>query len=182
MKIVTMKGGHVAYVDDEDYERVNAYTWSRMNHGSAQARIGKIRVQMHRFILNAQPGQTIDHINHNRLDNRRSNLRMCSHAQNSANKRGWSKTCEFKGVFDTRTKKGYTPPAGGHGPRHRPYQARIKGVYLGSFHTAIEAARVYDIAARRIFGEFALTNFTETFFSNDSNLVRKVVDKIATRL
>lgn len=70
---VPLTRGLIALVDADDFDRVSQHKWSAMNHGSAQARIGKTRVQMHRFILGLNgddKAAVVDHINHNRLDNR----------------------------------------------------------------------------------------------------------------
>ena len=106
---------------------------------------------LHRVIIGAQKGQMVDHINGDTLDNRRSNLRFCNHSQNGANsipKRG----LEFKGVtLDKRRNK---------------WTARIvlnyKKVYLGEFDDKIDAAKAYDKAAKKHFGEFCKLNFVNS--------------------
>lgn len=69
-------------VDDEDYELLSQYKW-QYHFGYAKTGIKTIR--MHRMILNAQPGQEVDHINRNKLDNRRINLRICNRFINNQN-------------------------------------------------------------------------------------------------
>jgi len=101
---------------------------------------------MHRVVAGALPGQVVDHINGDTLDNRKSNLRICSISQNGAN-RGKNKdnTSGYKGVtFHKGTKK---------------WQAgiKIKGkyIYIGRFDDPALAASAYDKAAKEIHGEFA---------------------------
>lgn len=88
-----------ALVDDEDYEYLNQFNWYLKNNGYATRRIGKRTgnngkqklVYMHREILNFPKTGVTDHINGNRLDNRRKNLRVCSITENCRNKRTLSK-------------------------------------------------------------------------------------------
>ena len=94
----------------------------------------------------------MDHINGNRNDNRRSNLRICSAKENTRNQKLRSNnTTGYKGVsYDQRRKK---------------YIASItvdyKSKFLGYFSDPIEAALKYDQAAILLFGEYARPNFME---------------------
>jgi hypothetical protein len=107
-------------------------------------------VSLHRAILNPPPGVPVDHINGDGLDNRRSNLRACSTAENVRNSRKYAAhraTSKFKGVCLDRGK----------------YRAQIalpgRKLNLGRFASEEEAARAYDAAALQHFGEFARLNF-----------------------
>lgn len=151
---IPMACGCVAIVDEADYDELAARRWSLNGHGYAQANLEKHENRegtptMHRMLLGYPPGH-IDHINRNILDNRRCNLRLCSHAQNQHNvpRRSDNKS-GFKGVS-----------------RHNPtskWQAEIqvfgKQIYLGLFGSKEDAARAYDAAALKYHGEFARTNF-----------------------
>ena len=105
---------------------------------------------MHRLILKAEKGQVCDHINHNGLDNRRKNLRLCTNSQNFGNQRKRpNKSSIYKGVcFYKRDSKWQVG-----------IECNYKKYYLGRFDNEIEAAKVYDKKAAELFGEFAYTNF-----------------------
>ncbi len=103
---------------------------------------------MHQLLL---PDATIaDHIDGDGLNNRRSNLRPASEAQNAAHARkGKNNTSGFKGVDQN----------GGRSSWRARILVNGKSLYLGRFSTKEEAARAYDAAALVHFGEFAILNF-----------------------
>lgn len=160
MREIILSNGAIALVDDEDYERVAALRWSQLPHGYAKShlvsRVDGRRVDkgiyMHRLVLDAKPGQQVDHINHDRLDNRRCNLRFCNFSQNQANRSPqWPhrRSSKYKGV--SRAPRAWIAgiSAGGH-TRH-----------IGSFLSEEDAARAYDAAAREAYGEYAVLNFPD---------------------
>jgi hypothetical protein len=104
---------------------------------------------MHRAVLGLSAGDRtrVDHKDHDTLDNRRSNLRVSTRSQNSANQLKTRGTSKYKGVHKLKDR----------------WKAQIevdgKKRYLGSFVREEEAARAYDAAAVEAFGEFALINF-----------------------
>lgn len=149
---VTRRDGstHVILYDLADAELVESRRWSVSESNSvsglfyARTTSKQARTSMH-VLLMGRP--MIDHINHNGLDNRRSNLRPATKSQNSANsiRRVFGKSSTFRGV-------GWREHAG-------KWVARIAKRHLGYFETETDAARAYDAAAREAFGEFASLNF-----------------------
>jgi hypothetical protein len=135
--------GGVAIVDAEDLPVVRGMRWYLHRNNYAYSATGK--KLMHRVIL---PGfGEIDHVNGNGLDNRRNNLRSCSHSENMHNSR---KLClgssQYRGV--RRLGNSWIAEIRNEGKR----------TYLGSFREEIAAARAYDSAARTIHGAFASLN------------------------
>lgn len=142
-----------AIVDDADYVYLSQWKWNLDNCGYARRGIkvsGKnVTVRMHRQVNGTPDGFFTDHINHNKLDNRKSNLRTVTNSQNKANEPlRANNTSGFKGVTrHTSTGK---------------WMARIKidrrYRYIGLFNDEKSAANAYDMVARNIFGEYAFTN------------------------
>jgi hypothetical protein len=171
---IPLPGGLETVVSPEDYERAKAFRWHTKRKRSApgaiyvqrsirvtRGRNGKSSsVSLHRFILDAKPGEFVDHIDGNPLNNRRENLRICTNRQNAENvvrsknrKRGG-----FKGVsFNKNAGKWQGSICCGE---VRPNGKR-KMVYLGLFDDPADAARAYDLAAEKAFGAFASLNFPE---------------------
>lgn len=130
-------------VDAEDYPFVSRFKWHLTNKGYVNS--GRFGL-LHRFILPVRKNKQVDHINGNKLDNRKENLRVVNNSQNGANrKRAWS-SLGLKGVFKKRDKFG----------------ARLtynnKEIWLGVFDTPEAAAKAYNTAAIRFFGEHASLN------------------------
>ena len=146
-----------ALVDGDDYERVSYLKWRLHPRGYAQAGMGYGRkgtktLLMHRLILNAGAGHAneIDHINGNKLDNRRENLRVCKPGQNKANMPPKSDNKSgFKGVSWSKNAKKWAAFVKWRGHSR----------YLGYFDNPVDAARAYDDAALEQWGEFAKLNF-----------------------
>ena len=155
MKRVKLTRNKFTLIDDNDYEKVIQYKWLCNNYGYATRqywdRISKKYkgIFLSNFILGALENQSVDHINGNRLDNRKNNLRICSFLENRRNKSIYKNNKSgFKGV-DKSSKNRWRATI------------RINGekIHLGSFIDKKEAALAYDLAAQKHFGEFARLNF-----------------------
>ena len=119
---------------------------------------GSDQMELSRFIMGPSDVMVVDHRNHDTLDNRRANLRVCTRSENCRNNRGRAhKKNPYKGVCHHDHRK-YNPNATGDKP-WRAY-TRIDGrrIWLGYYKTAEEAARAYDLFALKTFGEFAMLN------------------------
>ncbi len=141
MKEIKLTKGAFALVDDEDFEWLNTFSWHFGKRYAVRKEKGK-SVFMHKQIMGASG--IIDHINGNNLDNRKSNLRPATHAENMRNRKMQSNnTSGFRGVH--KIKGGY-------------WQAQIKinGIqkYLGIYRTPKEASVVYEKEAEIQYGEF----------------------------
>ena len=142
-------------IDKEDLEklqgrRVHISKPSKVNNCQyASIRIKNKQVLLHIYLLGKRGGLSIDHINHNGLDNRRSNLRHATHSQNKQN-------CPSKSVYG----KGVQKRVFKHGQIKYRARIRFKRVLynLGHFDTAIDAAKAYNTKAKEFFGDFAYLN------------------------
>ena len=158
-----LPSGASVLVDDEDYSRIASYRWqeARREHTSyAVTRVkrphgGFETIYMHRLLMKAPSGSEVDHINRSGLDNRRSNLRLCNHHDNSHNhrKRKGSTTSRYIGVH-------WSP---NRGKWNAQLHADGHGKHLGLFETEEDAALAYDDAARHAYGEFAGLNFPDQY-------------------
>lgn len=155
--LLNIHGGTVK-IDKSDLLLVSPYKWHVNSTGYAVCNIytgmkeGKQTSKtllMHRVLLAAPKGMEVDHINENKLDNRRKNIRICTKSQNSLNK-GLSQrnTSGFIGVSLFRQTNRYSSSVTVSGRKK----------HLGYYKTAVEAARIYDKAAKQFYGEFARLN------------------------
>lgn len=150
--LIRLSDGDYALVDEEDYEELRTLTWHHGNEGYVVHTVGIAgethQLLMHRVVLRAPPEVLVDHWDGNRLDNRKFNLRSATHRQNAQN-RATIAGRRYKGTYQA-------------GDR---WKARIKYdgqmIHLGAFPTEEIAAVAYDLAAHRLFGEFARLNFPD---------------------
>ncbi|MBP2635009.1 MAG: Fis family transcriptional regulator [Firmicutes bacterium] len=158
MKHIVLTCGQIAIVDDEDYEWLNKFKWHAQKHHTdgyyavRNVRENGIRRKqyMHKLILGIDGTRTLgDHIDTNKLNNSRNNLRVASFSENRCNIGITNKnTTGYKGVYLDK--------------RYNRFYARIKIgdklSYLGTFSTAQEAAKNYNESALKHYGEFARIN------------------------
>lgn len=171
MKEIQLTQGKFALVDDEDFEYLNQWKWYAFkNHqhdpnansfyavrsvrflkpnGAASCK----RVWMHRFLMGNPEEVQVDHKDRDSLNNQKSNLRVSDHSENMRNREKTVKnTSGYLGVSKDRRCKS-------------SYQARIRNgkveVYLGTFHSAEEAAKIRDKFAIELHGNFAVLNFPQ---------------------
>jgi hypothetical protein len=149
------KCGQPFAVDLADLEEVNSSSWIYVDGYIKESKNGSSQ-SLHRKLLKPAKGFLVDHISGITLDNRRSNLRICTKTENIRNQKlRKDSTSGYKGV----------QPASSHGRRTGNWKVEItvdgKTIRLGTCADKIEAAKMYDKAARKYFGEFARTNFKE---------------------
>jgi len=156
MKTIPLTQGKVALVDDEDFEALSAYKWQterRFDGSWCAVRVGRWdrgrhKVYMPRQIMCPPPGVVVIHVDGDYLNNRRSNLRLCTYSEIRQRASSELHSSRYKGVS-----------------RHkgsRAWQAAImkerKCYHLGYFDDERQAAEAYNAAARDLYGEFAYQN------------------------
>ena len=155
MKEIKLTRGKTALVDDKDFDWLNKYSWyayvkSKTHY--ARTEIKGVQYSMHRMILGLERGDKkhCDHINGKGFDNQRSNLRVVTHQQNCFNRKTILSISGYKGVSLCR------------GYKSKKWLAYItinqKQRHIGRYATKVEAARAYNEAAKKYFGEFAYLN------------------------
>lgn len=137
-----------ALIDVDDYETVSKYKWCYSN-GYARCKVNNKTTLMHHLILGKPPeGMVIDHINGNRIDNCKNNIRFATFQQNSQNRPkihgGISK---YIGVYKRRNE----------------YRAQSCGKVIGTFNSELEAAITYDVYSFITLGKHAKTNNLVTY-------------------
>lgn len=153
-KVPISKGKYLAIIDDIDYDRIKKYKWSAYNgsHASyAKAYIDGKYTFMHRYILGLKTGdkKRVDHINHDGLDNRRKNLRICTQQQNLYNMGiAAHNTSGYKGVYWHKHREKWVTG----------FKMGGKRVHLGIFEDKHMAAKMYNCCSRILHGEFAYQN------------------------
>lgn len=162
MRKILLTHGEYAIVDNEDYDRLmeSGFKWRLESRSEGQryaARhrgtlhpLGDATIRTHREVMRAREGDHVDHLNGDGLDNRKKNLRVCTHSDNMRNRKvlGKNNTSGFKGVSWNRGMKKWSAQI----------QFERKNVRLGFFVDSKEAARAYNRAAKQYHGEFAKLN------------------------
>lgn len=138
-------------VDDEDYDRLNKFRWYLHVSGYVWRYHGDEYTFMHHDVIGFPPdGMHVDHVNQNKRDNFKSNLRIVTRSVSMQNRGNWNKW-RLRGV--TKLSKGGR------------FQAKIQfngtRIFLGTFDTPEEAARAYDKKAVELYGNSAATNYSK---------------------
>ena len=157
-RIIPLTQGRLCFVDEEDFERVSQFKWycdtGYAARGAYDKQTGKQRKQrkqkLHRFIIGEIPeGHEVDHRDGEKLNNRRHNLRICTHAQNVRNKSlHKNNTSGHKGVSFFKPTGQWLVHIGVNG----------KSKHIGLFDKIEDAARAYAKAASEHYGDFAKLN------------------------
>lgn len=154
MKKIPLSQGLFALVDDEDFEKLSKYKW-RADRGNSTFYAARLvekgrNIRMHRQILGVtDPKMDVDHKNGNGIDNRRSNLRVCSRSLNNANRAVQSNSGSgIKGVFWDKERNKWQVKIG--------YERKVFN--LGRFSDLTTAVKAYNDKAKELFGDFARLN------------------------
>jgi hypothetical protein len=165
MKLLPLTQGQFAMVDDWNYEWLNQWKWQAIKaqntyYATRKKRIGPRNegkykcFYMHREIMKTPKGLEVDHKDRNGLNCLESNMRNCTHSQNSINKLTWG-VSKYIGVCQFRKKN--------KAKTHIYFIAQISKdgdrMHLGYFKAEVAAAYAYDAAAKIYHGEFANLNF-----------------------
>ncbi len=165
IKYIPLTKGKFAIVDAADYPALSQHKWHALEVAdgfyAARHENGKT-VLMHREIMQPPEGMVVDHIDHNRANNRRSNLRVCTQRQNVCNNRPCGGRSGFKGVF----------------PQGEKWESKLKyrgkSYRAGAFADRVEAARARDLLAVDVLGEYAWLNLPEEIRVRIRNLAGRI--------
>ena len=152
VRLIPLAEGFYAYVDAADYEWLSQWQWHMASGGYAARSVKGRQIFMHREIMQPPEGMVVDHVDGNKANNCRFNLRVCTRRENQGNlpkQRGTRS--RFKGVSYDKRRDRYFAQCD-FGGKHR---------WLGFFDDEVEAARAYDRAAVEECGEFARVNFPQ---------------------
>jgi len=153
MKEIKLTQGKTTLCDNEDYEELNKYKWytqkNRNKYYAVRAKyfsgVQKI-ISMHNIIMKTPKGMETDHVNGLTLDNRKSNLRICTHSENSMNRIKQSNNKSgFKGISWSKDNKKW----------RATIQLNYKKIHLGYFSDKEWAYAAYCTAATKYHKEFA---------------------------
>lgn len=155
MKKIPLTQNQVSLVDDEDFDKLNKFKWyaDKQLSGFYARRMSYQNVRkcihMSHVIINCPKGKQVDHINHDTLDNRKDNLRVCSNRENSINRRMLSNNkTGYRGVVWHKRDKKFASQIKNKG----------KHYHLGSYDCKHEAALVYNRKAKELHGKYAFQN------------------------
>ncbi len=147
MKNISVGYGLYAIVDDEDYDTLNSFGEWNFSFGYAVKRHNRSTISMARKIMKAPPELEVDHINRNRLDNRKENLRLCDKYTNLLNKGKYRTKNKYIGVYRYSGKWATQMTIDG------------KTYTFAYFNDPVEAAVTRDSIAKQIYNGLIALNF-----------------------
>ena len=151
-KKILITRGQIVTVDEQDYQELSQYKWYLID-GFAARTIKKdnkrTTIYMHRVIMDAPIGISVYHINHNKLDNQRENLRLVKGSARMHRRPSVKHSSKYRGVYWCKDKRKWIAEI-------KVYKKQIR---LGRFEVEKDAAVAYDEAARKYYGSLARTNF-----------------------
>lgn len=149
MKTIKLNKGYETIVDDDVYEWASKNKWKYNQGYVIRSKWPNSSYRLHRLIMNASKGIYVDHIDGNPLNNLRSNLRLCSNAENGRNQKlHKNNTSGYKGVHWSKLNKKWKVEI----------KINYKNKFIGLYNTKEDAAKAYNEAALKYFGEFARLN------------------------
>lgn len=151
-KNIQLSQGYSTIVDDEDYEWLMQYNWY---YSKGYAVCSKYLYKMHRLLLHVDdPHILVDHVDRNKLNNTKVNLRIADASENNFNvpkqnyRSGRKMTSIYKGVSWSKKMQSWKSSIG----------YKNKQIFLGYFSTELDGAVAYNNKARELFGDFACIN------------------------
>ena len=130
--------------DLEDYEKIKDVYWIENNSGYLFGKIDGLSISLHRFITDCPSNRVVDHINHNKLDNRKSNLRICTSAENNHNlKKSKRNSSGTAGVYWHSKARKWAASIG----------VNYKTIYLGTFKNKQDAINARRNAEEKYFNK-----------------------------
>ena len=149
-KIISLTQGYIAIVDDDDFEKVSKHKWcvKKTSHNVYAKRYSNSKtIDMHHVIIERKEGFVVDHINGDGLDNRKENLRLCTHSENMKNiKMRKDNLSGVRGVYWNAIAKKW----------HCQIQFNGKKIYLGLFKELDDAKNTIELHQKK------LSNFYQT--------------------
>lgn len=150
---IQLSRGKLALIDEDNFEYLNQWKWQFDSHGYATRRQwiaggkGKtIKVYLHRLVMDNPVKNKVDHINGNKLDCIRTNLRVCTHSQNLMNRgKNINNTSGFKNIFFDRVRNKWRVEI----------KVNYKPIYIGRFTNKEDAIKEQIVAEKKYFGEYS---------------------------
>lgn len=160
MKTIPLNPSGIALVDDDDYARISKYKWQNKGYAERTHYLGggrknkkSMTIFMHREVNRTPKDMYTDHINMNKLDNQKLNLRDCTLSQNNINRlKPNNNTSGYKGVTWARSHNKWKVATS------VTIGSTQKRIFVGYFDDKIKAAQAYDATIKKYFGDFALPN------------------------